>query len=99
MYILRSRRLVVVAMKVFLPLRSLSSVVFVPCSNLLNITVSALIESASIKIISIAGQTVLEKNNQNGTDFILDVTHLTKGVYLVQITDSTSSTTSKFIKQ
>ena len=70
-----------------------------PCSNLLNITVSALIESASIKIISIAGQTVLEKNNQNGTDFILDVTHLTKGVYLVQITDSTSSTTSKFIKQ
>ena len=70
-----------------------------PTTNSLNLTFENTLENANLKLISITGQTVLEKQNISGTDFSLDVSDLNSGMYLIQITSDSNSYTSKFIKQ
>jgi hypothetical protein len=70
-----------------------------PVSNNLNINFENNLENANLKIISITGQTVLEKQNISGNNFNFDVSSLTNGMYIVQVNDVNSVTNSKFIKQ
>ena len=70
-----------------------------PTSNNLNFKLENNNDNATIKIISITGQVVFEKQNLSGTDFNFDVSNLNAGMYIVQITDSGKTLNSKFIKQ
>ena len=57
------------------------------------------IENGILKIISLSGQTVFEKQKMSGTDFKLDVAGLNAGLYIIQVSDSNNTYNSKFIKQ
>ena len=70
-----------------------------PVSNQLYFTLENNIEKATIKIISLLGQTLLEKQNLSGTDFNFDVSNFTRGIYIVQLTKGNEVYNSKFIKQ
>ena len=70
-----------------------------PISNILNLKISNSIDNATLKIISLKGQTVFEKQNISGKDFNFDVSNLNAGMYIVQITDSDRTFNAKFIKQ
>ena len=70
-----------------------------PASNNLNLKLENYIENASLKIISITGQVVFEKQNLSGTEFNFDVSNLNSGLYIVQIRDLDQKLNSKFIKQ
>ncbi len=69
-----------------------------PTSNTINMNFDANLENASVKIISVTGQTVLDKQSITGNDFSLDVSSILKGIYIIQITDENSSYTMKFLK-
>lgn len=70
-----------------------------PTSNKLNINFDRNLENANIKIISILGQMVLEKQNIYGNNISADVSSLSNGTYVVQLQEGNSLSTSKFIKQ
>ena len=70
-----------------------------PTNNNLNLKFEDNLENATLKIISITGQTVLEKQNLSGTDFNFDVSNLNSGMYIIQIADGNKILYSKFLKQ
>lgn len=70
-----------------------------PTNGNLNIKLSKTIENATVKVISITGQIVLEKHNLSGTTFDFDVATLNQGIYIVQLIDGNEVLNSKFIKQ
>ena len=65
----------------------------------MNLSFKNEIESGTLKVISLTGQTVLEQQNRSGTDFSVDVSSLNSGLYLIQINNDSNSYISKFIKQ
>jgi hypothetical protein len=69
-----------------------------PVSNNLTILYKNNFEKASMKIISITGQVVKEHDAISGDTISLDVSDLSKGIYIIQILDNNSILTSKFIK-
>ena len=70
-----------------------------PTSSQINLSFENNLESASLKIISLLGQTVLEKQNLSGNNLSLDVQNLSNGVYVIKVTDGELIFNSKFIKQ
>jgi hypothetical protein len=70
-----------------------------PTSSILNLKTNIPAENGTLKIISLTGQIVFERNNLSGTEFTIDVSNLPAGIYLLQIDDKNSSYNSKFIKQ
>ena len=70
-----------------------------PASEQVNLSFKTILYNVNVKIISTTGQTVYEKSNLSGDNLSLNVSDLTKGVYIIQISDGNSVTNSKFIKQ
>ncbi len=70
-----------------------------PTSSQINLSFENNLENANLKIISLLGQTVLEKQNLSGNNLILDVANLAKGMYVIEVTDGELKFNSKFIKQ
>jgi hypothetical protein len=70
-----------------------------PATNQLNFSFENNLKSAKLKIISTLGQTVYEKSNISGDKISLDVSELSKGIYIIQILNNNSLLTSKFIKE
>jgi len=70
-----------------------------PTTSSLNLNLPNAIENGNLKIISVTGQTVLEKQNLTGTDFNLDVSCLNQGIYMVQLANGDQVFNSKFIKR
>ncbi len=70
-----------------------------PASNQINISFDKNIEKANLKIISILGQTVFERQNISRNDTTIDVSKLAKGIYVIRVSDGISITNTKFIKE
>lgn len=70
-----------------------------PARNQINLSFENNLEKAKLKVISILGQTVLEKQNLSGTDFNIDVSNLSWGIYIINIVDGNLEYNSKFVKQ
>ncbi len=70
-----------------------------PASTQINLLFNNNLENASLKIVSMLGQIVVEKQNLSGNDFSFDVSNLAKGMYIITIDNAVLPTTSKFIKQ
>ncbi|MES2812883.1 MAG: GEVED domain-containing protein [Bacteroidota bacterium] len=64
-----------------------------PTSSILNVT--SVSENASFKVYNVMGQTILADKITNGT---IDVSRLTNGNYIMEISDNGTSTTKRFIK-
>lgn len=70
-----------------------------PATDNLSLKLKNNIDNATLKVITLTGQTVFEKQNISGTNFKCDVSSLNAGMYIVQISDSDKTLNSKFIKQ
>ena len=70
-----------------------------PTSSQINLSFKNNIENASVKITSMLGQTVLEKQNLSGNNLSFDVSNLAKGMYVVTINNGGLVSNSKFIKE
>lgn len=70
-----------------------------PTASTLNLNLPDAIQNVNLKIISITGQTVLEKQNMSGTDFSVDVSGLSNELYIIQLNNEKEMRTSKFIKE
>lgn len=70
-----------------------------PTNSVLNISTLNQIEKGNLKVISITGQIILEENLLSGTDFSLDVSSLSQGIYVIQIISGNEIFNSKFIKR
>lgn len=70
-----------------------------PTSDIVNLSFENNLENANLKIISILGQTIIEKQNLSGNNINLDVQNLSIGIYIIEIIDGISKFNSKFIKQ
>lgn len=70
-----------------------------PAQSDLHIQTKKVLEKASLKIISITGQTILEKDNLSGSNFSLDVSNLNQGIYILQFKNDKEVFNSKFIKR
>jgi ELWxxDGT repeat protein len=70
-----------------------------PTTSQINLSFENNLENASIKIISLLGQTVIEKQNLSGNNLNVEVSNLTAGMYVIEVNDGISKFNSKFIKQ
>lgn len=70
-----------------------------PATSQINLSFENKNRNASIKIVSIVGQTVLEKKNISGSHFSIDVSSLSSGIYIVEVADGNFVQRSKFIKK
>jgi ELWxxDGT repeat protein len=70
-----------------------------PTTTFIQLNFDESLENANLKIVSLVGQTVLEKQNVSGPDFSCDVSNLNAGWYVIQITSGTKQFNTKFIKQ
>jgi chitodextrinase len=64
-----------------------------PTTSILNVT--SVSEEATFKVYNVMGQTILDGKIMNGT---IDVSRLTNGNYIMEISDNGTSTTKRFIK-
>ncbi|MCL9806035.1 GEVED domain-containing protein [Flavobacterium amniphilum] len=64
-----------------------------PTSSILNVT--SVSEAATFKVYNVMGQTILDGKIMNGS---IDVSRLTNGNYIMEISDNGTSTTKRFIK-
>ena len=69
-----------------------------PATNYINLSFENNLENASLKIVSLLGQTVLEKQNLSGNNVSFDVQNLSAGMYVIEVKDGDSLTNTKFIK-
>ncbi|MBC7494814.1 MAG: T9SS type A sorting domain-containing protein [Flavobacterium sp.] len=70
-----------------------------PTSSQINFSFNDNLENASLKITSLLGQTVLEKQNLSGNNLSFDVSDLATGMYVVTINNGGLVSNSKFIKE
>lgn len=70
-----------------------------PSSSQINFSFENNLENANLKIVSILGQVVLEKQNISGNNFNLDISNLSKGIYVIELNDGVSISNCKFIKE
>ncbi len=70
-----------------------------PTATQLMLKSSFNLENASLKIISLTGQTVLEQQNLSGLDFSFDVSDLNASIYLLEVNEAIGKHVLKFIKQ
>ena len=70
-----------------------------PTSSQINFSFNENLENASVKITSLLGQTVLEKQNLSGNNLSFDVSNLAKGMYVVSVNNGGLVSNSKFIKE
>jgi len=69
-----------------------------PASNRVTIRLNGATGNIAVKIINIAGQTVIEKEDLSENVFDLDVSVQPKGIYFVEIINGTNITRRKLIK-
>jgi len=69
-----------------------------PTNGEITISSSTFLIDARIRIISLAGQVVFEKNNLSGYAIPLNIYQLNNGVYYVELTQNASSFWTKLIK-
>jgi Secretion system C-terminal sorting domain len=70
-----------------------------PAINYINLLCNNNLENANIKIISVLGQTVIEKQNFSGNNLSLDVVNLANGIYVIEVIAGELKFNSKFVKQ
>jgi hypothetical protein len=69
-----------------------------PAEDMLELEFSPNVENVQIKLFSILGQLVLTKNSNTESTMSIDVSGLSKGMYLVTLKSNNATQTTRFIK-
>jgi Secretion system C-terminal sorting domain/Beta-propeller repeat len=70
-----------------------------PANSQINLSFENILENANINISSLLGQTVLEKQNIFGNNIALNIQNLSRGIYVIEVTNGKLKFNSKFVKQ
>lgn len=70
-----------------------------PASEQINLSFQSVLNNVNVKVISITGQTVYQKSNLSVDNLSLSVSDLANGLYIIQVSDGISVSSSKFIKK
>ncbi len=70
-----------------------------PTINGTTITLTKIVDEATIKLISLTGQTIIEKQKQTSDHFYLDMSQQAKGIYIIEIIQHGNVWRSKIVKQ
>jgi uncharacterized delta-60 repeat protein len=84
-----------------LPLNILSHQLIIypnPCHQSIAISQLSLM-NATIKLINLTGQTLIEKQNQSGSYFNLDISEQTNGIYFLEIKENANVWCVKVVKE
>lgn len=77
---------------------STSMVVFPnPAQETITINIGSSLKNASLKLINISGQIVMEQLNLTGTSFVIDISNQSSGMYFVEINQGEFILRSKLI--
>jgi hypothetical protein len=55
--------------------------------------------NAAIKVFNLTGQMIVEKQNQNGKQFSIDLSNQSAGIYFVEVQTATGIYRSKVVKE
>jgi len=69
-----------------------------PTNGLVTITTGAQIENATIKLINLSGQVLIQENNLTGSTFNLDLSEFSNGVYFVEISEGENIQRIKIVR-
>ena len=69
-----------------------------PAGDQVNIHSDALLEKVNIRLMNVNGKTIQQEINLNGKDFKLDTSHLSSGIYFLELMHDTGITRTRFIK-
>ena len=70
-----------------------------PAKERVTISLDQKIADATIKIISVSGQRVLEKTKLSGDSFTLNTADLSSGIYFIEVTEKENTSRLKLIKE
>jgi hypothetical protein len=70
-----------------------------PAQNQIQISIEQTVSHATIRMISITGQLVIDMTNVAGSQFNFDIAKLPQGIYIVEITENGATSRNKFVKQ
>lgn len=70
-----------------------------PTDGQLILTVNSPLSNASIKLLSITGQTIMKKDNLNGSTITFDISELASGIYYLEIMDGINIARTKVVKK
>ena len=62
------------------------------------ISLPSAVNNATIKLINLTGQTVLEKQNQSGNQFNIDLSNQSAGIYFVEVQQAGNVWRGKVVK-
>lgn len=71
----------------------------IPCKDFLNIQLDEAVSNLQVSIVSLVGKVVYTNSFNNQAEMKLDVNHLSKGVYLLQLKSDNKSFTQRIIKE
>jgi hypothetical protein len=69
-----------------------------PATSIVNISVPALTEKSELQVMDSRGKTVIQKRMTNNNEQ-LDISKLSKGLYIIKSSDGKNTFTEKFVKQ
>ncbi len=69
-----------------------------PADNQLTIRSTEQLQKASIRLMNISGKMVQQEENLNGTDFTVNVSTLSAGIYFVEVLNANAVSRIKFVK-
>ncbi|MFM2225493.1 MAG: hypothetical protein RJA07_1695 [Bacteroidota bacterium] len=70
-----------------------------PTNTATTITLTKPIDNATIKLINLTGQIIIEKQNQTGDHFNLEISQQAQGIYFVEIRQADNVWRTKLVKQ
>lgn len=70
-----------------------------PANSVLYITSENRMSKATIRVFDVLGKTVLVRNEESFNTTSLDISSLNSGVYFVEVSDKTSRSVQKFVKE
>ena len=57
------------------------------------------VDNATIKLLNLTGQTIMEMPSQSGDHFKLDISQQSQGIYFVEIREAENVWRTKLVKQ
>ncbi len=70
-----------------------------PTNDQFTIRSNEQLQQASIRILNISGKMIRKEENLNGTDFTIDVSGLSAGIYFVEVVKANTVSRVKFVKK
>lgn len=70
-----------------------------PTSGFVNVAFSRVTNNISAKIMSLAGQTIMEQNNFNGNYLSFDLSNQASGMYILEVNENGIVTRNKLLKE